>query len=240
MNERSTNASQASASRTLIDALRDALWSVREPEKAAGQQRYMKSAMPFMGVRIPVMRKTARTAFDGDPPASFDEWRAAILALWHEATYREERYAAIELAVHRPCSRWLTMESVPLLEELVVDGAWWDYVDRIAPAGLGHILATEPTPMSVTMRAWARDENIWRRRAAILCQLGRKREMDLALLYDCIGASAGHGEFFVQKAMGWALRDFSRTDPDEVRRYVAAMGPALPRLTQREALKHLG
>ncbi|MDE0350019.1 MAG: DNA alkylation repair protein [Gammaproteobacteria bacterium] len=60
------------------------------------------------------------------------------------------------------------------------------------------------------------------------------------MLYDCIGASAGHGEFFVQKAMGWALRDYSRTDPDEVCRYVDAMGPALPRLTQREACKHLG
>lgn len=227
-------------SRTLIEDARDALWSVREPEKSAGQQRYMKSAMPFMGVRIPVMRKTARAVFDRDPPASFDDWRNTIRTLWHEATYREERYAAIELAVHRPCSRWLTMESVPLLEELVVDGAWWDYVDRIAPAGLGHILARYPEPMGASMRAWARDGNIWRRRAAILCQLGRKQEMDLALLYDCIGASAGHGEFFVQKAMGWALRDYARTDPEEVRRYVAAMGPALPRLTQREAAKHLG
>lgn len=239
MSELSTNTTQSPVSRTLIRAVRDALWSVREPEKAAGQQRYMKSAMPFMGVRIPLMRKVARTVFDGDPPASFDDWRATILALWHEATYREERYAAIELALHRPCSRWLTMASVPLLEELVVDGAWWDYVDRIAPAGLGHILAKEPEPTGATMRAWARDENIWRRRAAILCQLGRKREMDLALLYDCIGASARHGEFFVQKAMGWALRDYARTDPDEVRRYVAAMGTALPRLTQREATRHL-
>jgi len=239
MSERSTTPSQTPVSRTLIRALRDALWSVREPEKAAGQQRYMKSAMPFMGVRVPVMRKTARAVFDRDPPASFDDWRDTILMLWHEATYREERYAALELAVHRPCSRWLTMESVPLLEELVVDGAWWDYVDRIAPAGLGHVLATQPGPMGAAMRTWARDENIWRRRAAILCQLGRKRDMDLALLYDCIGASAGHGEFFVQKAMGWALRDYSRTDPGEVRRYVTAMGPALPRLTQREATKHL-
>ena len=225
--------------RTLIDAVRAALWSVREPERAAGQQRYMKSAMPFMGVRVPVMRKTARAVFDRDPPASFDDWRGTILTLWREAAYREERYAAIELAVHRPCARWLTMASVPLLEELVVDGAWWDYVDRIAPAGLGHILSVEPEPMGVAMRAWARDENIWRRRAAILCQLGRKRAMDLALLYDCIGSSAGHPEFFVQKAMGWALRDYSRTDPDAVRRYVAAMGPALPRLAQREASKHL-
>lgn len=145
----------------------------------------------------------------------------------------------MELALHRPFLRWLTMESVPLLEALVVDGAWWDYVDRIAPAGLGHVLSAEPEPMGVMMRGWAGDENIWRRRAALLCQLGLKDGTDLALLYDCIEACMGHPEFFVQKAMGWALRDYARTDPGEVRRYVAANGSCLPKLTRREATKHL-
>ena len=223
----------------MIGAVRDALWSVREPERAAGQQQYMKSSMPFMGVRVPVMRKTARAVFDRDPPSDADDWRATILALWHKAAYREERYAAVELALHRPYLRWLTMDSVPLLDELIVDGAWWDYVDRIAPAGLGHVLSVEPDPMAATMRAWARDENIWRRRAALLCQLGRKKDTDPVLLYDCIGACMDHREFFVQKAMGWALRDYARTDPGEVRRYVAANGSALPTLARREAMKNL-
>ena len=229
----------ASLSHPLITTLREALWSAREPERAAGQQRYMKSNMPFMGVRVPVVRRTTRSVFNNHPPTTTDVWQATIRTLWREATYREERYAAVELAVHRPFARWLTMESVPLLEELIVDGAWWDYVDRIAPAGLGHVLSIEPEAMGAAMRAWAEDANIWRRRAALLCQLGRKRAMDLALLHDCIGACAGHGEFFVQKAMGWALRDYARTDPEEVRRYVAAMGSSLPKLTRREALKHL-
>ena len=235
----STAASRTRASRTLIRAVHDELWRVREPGRAAGQQRYMKSAMPFMGVRVPVMRKTARAVFDRHLPAGADEWRATILALWREAGYREERYAALELAVHRPLLRWLNMDSVPLLNELIVNGAWWDYVDRIAPAGLGHVLSTEPKPMGTLMREWAGDENIWRRRAAILCQLGFKESTDLTLLYDCIGACTGHREFFVQKAMGWALRDYARTDPGEVRRYVAANESSLPRLTRREALKNL-
>ena len=227
------------ASRGLVRAVRDALWSVREPERAAGQQRYMKSSMPFMGVRVPVMRKTARAVFDRYPPAGASDWRATILTLWREATYREQRYAAVELAVHRPFLRWLNMESVPLLDELIVNGAWWDYVDRIAPAGLGHVLSVEPKPMSAMMRGWAGDENIWRRRAALLCQLGFKEDTDLALLYDCIAACMGRREFFVQKAMGWALREYARTNAGEVRRYVAANGPSLPRLTRREALKNL-
>ena len=192
-----------------------------------------------MGVRVPVMRKTARAVFERYPPVCADNWRATILALWREATYREQRYAAVELAVHRPFLRWLNMDSVPLLDEIIVDGAWWDYVDRIAPAGLGRVLSTEPKPMSSVVRGWARDENIWRRRAALLCQLGFKEDTDPALLYDCIGACMGHREFFVQKAMGWALRDYGRTDPGEVQRYVAANGSSLSRLTRREALKNL-
>ena len=113
-----------------------------------------------MGVRVPVMRKTARAVFERYPPVCADNWRATILALWREATYREQRYAAVELAVHRPFLRWLNMDSVPLLDEIIVDGAWWDYVDRIAPAGLGRVLSTEPKPMSSVVRGWARDENI--------------------------------------------------------------------------------
>ncbi len=239
MKNRSIAEPGTEASRALIRAVRDRLWLVREPERAAGQQRYMKSSMPFMGVRVPVMRKTARAVFDRHPPAGAVQWRATVRALWREAHYREERYAAVELALHRPFLRWLTMESVPLLEALIVDGAWWDYVDRIAPAGLGHVLSAEPAPMGVMMRGWAGDENIWRRRAALLCQLGLKDGTDPALLYDCIEACMSHPEFFVQKAMGWALRDYARTDPGEVRRYVAGNGSCLPKLTCREATKHL-
>ena len=235
----SITAPRKRASCTLIRAVHDELWLVREPERAAGQQRYMKSSMPFMGVRVPVMQKTARAVFDRHPPADGGDWRATILALWREATYREQRYAAVELAVHRPFLCWLNMETVPLLDEFIVNGAWWDYVDRIAPAGLGHILSAEPKPMGVMMRGWAGDENIWRRRAALLCQLGFKEDTDLALLYDCIRACMGYREFFVQKAMGWALRDYARTDPGEVRRYVDANGSCLSRLTRREALKNL-
>ena len=239
MKKQSIVAPRRQAFHALIRTVYDELWRVREPGRATGQQRYMKSDMPFMGVRVPLMRKTVRAVFDRYPPADADAWRAATLALWGEARYREQRYAAVELAVHRPFLCWLNMESVPVLDELIVDGAWWDYVDRIATAGLGHVLSAEPKPMGAMMRGWAGDENIWRRRAALLCQLGFKEHTDLALLYDCIGACMDHREFFVQKAMGWALRDYARTDPGEVRRYVAANGSRLSSLTCREALKRL-
>ena len=229
-----------SVSRELLAAVQDALGAVREPDRAAGQQRYMKSAMPFQGVRTPVMRRAARAVFDRLPPASAAAWQATILALWREAGYREQRYAAIELAVHRPFLRWMTMDAVPMLDEIIVEGAWWDYVDRIAPAGLGHLLVSQPQPMGALMRTWARDEDIWRRRAALLCQLGRKEDTDSALLYDCLEACFGHDEFFVRKAMGWALRAYARVDPAGVRRFVGSHEASLSKLTRREALKHIG
>lgn len=77
----------------MIRAVHDELWRVREPGRAAGQQRYMKSSMPFMGVRVPVMRKTVKAVFERHPPTGAGEWQATILALWREATYREQRYA---------------------------------------------------------------------------------------------------------------------------------------------------
>ena len=236
----SSAAPAAGASRILIRAVRDALRTVREPERAAGQQRYMKSTMPFMGVRVPVMRKTARAVFGSHPPRSGAQWQATVRTLWREARFRELRYAAIELLVHPPCLPWLTMDRVPLVDELVVDGAWWDYVDRIAPAGLGHLVTVHPAPAGALMRAWARDENVWRRRAAILCQLGFKEETDLELLHDCLSPSFGHGEFFVRKAMGWALRAHAWTDPRWVQRYVAEHENELSKLTRREALKNVG
>jgi len=120
-----------------------------------------------------------------------------------------------------------------------VPGAWWDFVDAIAGRQLGDILRTDPARMSKLMRRWARDPNMWKRRAAILCQLGFKRETDLTLLYDCIEPNLGDKEFFIRKAIGWALRQHAWTDPREVKRYVKANRDRLSGLSVREALKNI-
>ena len=93
--------------------------------------------------------------------------------------------------------------------------------------------------MSQAQRDWARDDNLWIRRSAILCQMKAKAKMDIALLEDCIAPSIDSNEFFLRKAIGWVLRHYARTDPDYVRRYVADKAQRLSSLTKREALKHL-
>jgi 3-methyladenine DNA glycosylase AlkD len=127
-----------------------------------------------------------------------------------------------------------------MYEEMIVTGAWWDYVDAIAGHRLGLLLRRFPAPMRKQMLAWSRDQDLWKRRSAILCQLRFKGETDLELLYACIAPSLASREFFLRKAIGWALRQYAWTDPREVVRYVREHQAALSPLSRREALKNVG
>ena len=127
-----------------------------------------------------------------------------------------------------------------MFEELIVTGAWWDYVDDIASHRVGPILRDYPTPMRRKMLAWSRSGDLWKRRTAIICQLGFKAETDLQLLYACIEPSIGSREFFLQKAIGWALRQYAWTDAAEIKSYVRRNRTRLRALSCREALKNLG
>ena len=125
-----------------------------------------------------------------------------------------------------------------MLEEMVVTGAWWDYVDEIATHRLRELLMCYPKGLSRRMRAWSRDTNMWKRRCSIICQVNRKQETDLDLLFDCIEPNMSAGEFFIRKAIGWALRDLAWTDLDTVEAYVEANHDRLSPLSHREALKN--
>jgi 3-methyladenine DNA glycosylase AlkD len=128
---------------------------------------------------------------------------------------------------------------MPMYEEIIVGAAWWDVVDTVAAHGVGPIVAAHPAVMRPMMRAWSRDENLWRRRAAILCQIRRRGAADRALLQDCLAPSLGSKEFFLRKAVGWALREVAWDDPTWVVRYVRAHARELAPLSKREALKNV-
>ena len=226
------------AATDIRDAIRAALRAAADPERAPQQQAYMKSAMPFLGVAVPQCRRIAASAFKAHPLPDPDAWEVAIFRLWRGAVFREERYAAVELLTLPRCSRWLEPRRVPLIEELVITGAWWDYVDAIAGRAMGTMLAAHPRPTKTLLREWARSRNVWKRRTAILAQLRSKEATDRKLLTDVIEPSIGEREFFLRKGIGWALREFSKTDPDWVIEFIATHG-GLSGLSRREALKHL-
>jgi len=200
----------------------------------------MKSAMPCLGVSAVPLRQACKALFKDLSWPDAAAWQADVLAIWRGAQVREERYAAIELSGLKAALRFHDLSAVPMYEEMIVTGAWWDLVDTIATHRLWAILEREGEAMKRVMRAWSTDPDPWKRRSAILCQVRARERTDLDLLYACIEPSLGSKEFFLRKSIGWALRSYAWTDPAEVRGYVAANALRLSGLSRREALKNIG
>ena len=176
----------------LLLRVRKELKRVADPEKAQGMQAYMKSQMPYHGVQTPILRKTLRGIFKEIEIRDSKHWEKEILALWRNARFREERYAAINLAGDKRAREFHKPSAMKMFEEMIVSGAWWDYVDAIASQRVGAILEHHPDSMKRLMRRWSRDKNMWKRRTSIISQLGFKKNTDLELLFhDCIEPSLG-------------------------------------------------
>src|SRR5690606_21177565 len=133
---------------------------------------------------------------------------------------------------------WRAPSSVPPSQELSVTGAWWDFVDELAIRRVGPILRNYRDELTPLMRSWARHDDLWLRRAAVICQVTAKDQTDPDLLADVIAATLHDKDFFLRKGIGWALRDYAKTEPGWVRAFVDAH-PDLSPLSRREALKHL-
>jgi 3-methyladenine DNA glycosylase AlkD len=218
----------------MIEAIRAGLAARANPDKAPAMQAYMKSEMPFLGVQKPERTALLREVIT---PLDYDAWQTTVLTLWREAAYREERYMALAVAGHRRYREHRTMAALPLFDELIVTGAWWDFVDEVAAGMLGELLDRDGAALAPVLRAWAHDDVMWRRRAAIVSQVRRKERTDLALLYDCIEPNRGELEFFLRKGIGWALRAYAWIDPDEIERYCETH--ELSPLSRREALRNI-
>jgi len=216
---------------TLANAIRAELTARADPVRAADQQAYMKSAMPFYGVPVPDVRKLTRALARR---LTWEDAAAVSRELWDAATYREERYAALALT-SIPAAKG-RLELLDLHEYQARTGAWWDLVDEIAHR-VADTLDAHPAETAARMRAWAQADTIWLRRLSIIGQLRRDERTDAALLTFAIETNATEQEFFIRKAIGWALRDYARVAPDWVRTFVAAHD--LSPLSVREALKHL-
>lgn len=218
----------------IVGEIRSELRELADPVLAPGQQAYMKSAMPFRGVRVPDVRRVARTAARSHGIRIPDAAIPAALILWDEAAYREERYAAMALLAVRGVDG--NPAIIPVIEHFVRTGRWWDFTDELAHR-FPPLLERDPAGSATLLRGWSTDDDMWIRRVAIIAQLGRNDEVDRALLADVIAPNLADSEFFVRKAIGWALREVARVDPAWVRAYADAHD--LSPLSRREALKHL-
>ncbi len=213
-----------------VRRVRSALSAVADPTRSAAMAAYMKGIAPFLGVSAPVRRAAVRDL--GQPP--IDELPEIARELWREPE-REFAYVAVDWLER--ASRKGPATLLPLIEELVRSRSWWDTVDGLA-ACAANLVAAHPD-LAGEMDRWVVDPDFWVARVAILHQLGRRTETDEARLFRMCLARADERQFFIRKAIGWALRDYAWRNPDAVDRFVSAHRAELSALTIREATKNL-
>lgn len=209
---------------------------IGDPATATSMAAYMKSELPCHGVtkpaRKPIMRELRRRWV----PESRSDYVALVEALW-ALPHREEKYLAIHAA--RAHERFITRASLPLYRRMIVSGAWWDFVDEIAIHLVGRVLLNDREATTPTIRTWNDHHDLWVRRTSIICQVSHKEDTDASLLFDACSARGHETDFFIRKAIGWALRSYAYVAPEAVRRFVTEQEGALSGLSKREALKHL-
>ena len=217
-------------SKAFVSAITAALAPLADPAQAAGMAAYMKNQFRYLGIATP-----ARRAACADLVRGFDSDAVAVAkALW-KLDEREYQYVAADLL--RRHAKRLDGDDLPALEALVQSKSWWDTVDALAPT-IGEIVYCERS-LAARMDELIEADDFWLRRVAILHQLAWKDETDEKRLFRYCLHCAGEKEFFIRKAIGWALRQYARTAPEAVRGFVDRHGSKLSALSVREATKHL-
>lgn len=227
-------ASDTPLARTVLDRLLAIYGSAADPAAAGPMRAYMRDAFPFLGLPSAKRRELAKRIVAGLPRPTEADLRGIALACW-ELPEREYQYFAIDLLVAHPSACGPTF--LTTAELLITTRAWWDTVDALATRVVGTIVSRHPAAVA-TMDRWIVDGDLWLARTAILHQLHYKRATDTERLFRYCTLQAEHPDFFVRKAIGWALRHYARTDADAVRDFVN-QNPQLSSLSVREATKHL-
>ncbi|MDF2961479.1 MAG: hypothetical protein K0S39_3214 [Paenibacillus sp.] len=204
-----------------------------DSDKAAPMQAYMRDLFPFLGVRSPERAALVKAFLQEHGLPQGTELQDTVRELWR-LPEREFQYTALQLLEKQ--RKQLQPSDIDLLEHLVVNKSWWDTVDTIAGGLIGAHFTKFPELIPVYTERWISSDNLWLQRSALLFQLSYKSRTDAPILFDYIRRTADSKEFFLRKAIGWALRQYSKTDEAAVRRFVAEA--KLSPLSEREALKY--
>ena len=205
-----------------------------DPKQAAPMKRYMRDQFEYLGIKSPSMGELLKQFFNDHGLPDITNLDSIVCDLW-SLPDREFQYVATSLIAK--FENQLPEEFIETLEYLLVTKSWWDTVDTISTGVIGLHFKLYPKVRRKYLAKWRKSDNFWLRRATILFQLDYKQETDFDLLCDIIRENLGSQEFFINKAIGWALRQYTRVDPQAVRKFVAET-PLHP-LSAREALKWL-
>jgi 3-methyladenine DNA glycosylase AlkD len=205
----------------------------RNDDNAGPMRKYMKDHFPFLGIKSPLRKELEKQFFKETGILKEEFNKDFVVGLW-EKDEREYQYTAITYT--GKFIKKLPKDAIQFLERLITTKSWWDSVDSIAPL-VGELARKYPELVEETINHWSVDENYWLRRVAILFQLKYKQQTNETLLYDYMVKNADSKEFFLQKAIGWALREYSKTNPESVKAFIE--GNQLAPLSVREGSKYL-
>ncbi|MEH7085980.1 DNA alkylation repair protein [Neobacillus drentensis] len=217
-----------------LDLLTKLFEANRNEANAGPMEKYMKDHFPFLGIKKPDRSVLEKQFFQETGLLKEPFNQEFIRDLWAKD---EREYQYTGLVYMEKSLKKLEKMDLPFMEELIHTKSWWDTVDAISPKPVGEIAKRFPDVVAETIDGWATHDYLWLRRAALLFQLKYKENTNEELLYQYIRLNAESKEFFIQKAIGWALREYSKTNPDSVKKFIEAT--KLAPLSVREGSKYL-
>ena len=205
------------------------------PEAAADMSAYMKGLFPFLGIKKPIRTTLTKPLFERANLPSRTDLQATCEALW---ALPEREYQMVALELLRKFERQLVPEDLPWIKALILEKSWWDSVDFLATHAVGALLERYPAHIRPALETWIHDPNMWLNRSAIIAQVLYRKNLDVDFLEAAILPHIPSEEFFLRKAIGWALRSHAARDPRWVHAFVETHRAELSGLSVREALKH--
>lgn len=216
-----------------INTLEEKMVAAANPENAAPMQQYMRNQFRFLGIKTPERRQLVREFVQENGLPDVDNLEICVDMLW-KMPAREFQYVAMELLAKQ--AKKLPEDAIIWLERWVTNRSWWDSVDVWAGI-IGVYFEKYPHQIAATNERWITSGNIWLQRCTLIFQLRYKQKTNQALLFENIRRLSSSKEFFIQKAIGWSLRQYARVEPVAVQTFVDTH--TLAPLSRREALKHL-
>ncbi len=224
------------STKELIQFVQTRFEALADPEKAIPMAKYMKTEMPFYGIQKTERNLVNRELKKQYRPKDRRQYNTIIKALW-KLPHREEKYTAIQYA--KQTDEFISSESFSIFELMIRQGQWWDFVDDIAIRLVGRMLFKERKKMKMILDRWIVDDDLWIRRSAIISQILHKDQTDEEQLFRYCLKCIHEQDFFIRKAIGWALRDYSKTNEKPVREFLINNRDQLSGLSFREGSKYV-
>lgn len=220
---------------TFISTLEKAFKDSGNTENGVAMSKYMRTIFPFFGIKTVERRQILKKIWKANQQEVSQNAREIALQLFQKQQ-REFHYCAVEILIQELNKKYIK-EDIQLIEKLIITNSWWDSVDFLSKYLLGNYLLQFPEETDFVVLKFSSSENMWLNRSAILFQLGYKEKTNFDVLKLVCEKHKMSTEFFIQKAIGWALREYAKINPEAVKNFVSISN--LKKLSEKEALKNL-